>query len=84
MIQQQLKSKPLTATSDEIAHLYVTILHKLGKDKEALDLLAPTNELGAQLCKRSLALELMRRELWCSTGAWTEVRAEAVARLRSG
>ncbi|KAK0563444.1 mitochondrial distribution and morphology [Tilletia horrida] len=84
MINQHLKSKPLTGKSDELAHLYITILHKLGKDKEALEILSPASEVGAQLCKRSLALELMRRELWCATGAWEQVREEALAKLRAG
>ncbi|KAE8251522.1 hypothetical protein A4X13_0g3969 [Tilletia indica] len=84
MISQQLKTKPLTGKSDELAHLYLTILHKAGKDKEALEILSPTSEIGAQLCKRSLALELLRRELWTIVGAWSQIRDEAKSKLNAG
>ncbi|KAK0550981.1 mitochondrial distribution and morphology [Tilletia horrida] len=84
MVGQHLKSKPLTAQSDEVAHLYVTVLHKLGKDEEALQILSPNGDIGAQLCKRSLALELLRRELWVNTGSWTQIRKEAEAKIMAG
>ncbi|CAD6888654.1 unnamed protein product [Tilletia laevis] len=84
MITQHLKAKPLTGKSDELVHLYLTILHKAGKDKQALEILSPSSEVGTQLCKRSLALELMRRELWSTTGAWAQLREEAKSKLNAG
>jgi len=82
MISSHLKTFPLNSNSDQVLHLYCSVLVKQKLFKEALEVLNQENSRG--ICKRDMGLELVREDCLKASDMWEQVWEESRGKIEGG
>lgn len=84
MIEKQIEAKPLGINDEESLCLFLLVLIRQGKKKDAFDLVATEGSVGHTLCDRNLSLEFTRADLARELQDWTYLGESCWSRIDNG